>query len=67
MENNSVRRIEEVRTSYEANRFLELGWVLLNVFPATGFHPQDRWPHYVMGWIREMCPDYPPDKERIVT
>ncbi|HOM70972.1 MAG TPA: hypothetical protein PLZ21_07955 [Armatimonadota bacterium] len=56
-----VKRVEEVRTSYEANRFLELGWMLLQVFPATSFHPQDRYPTYVMGWARDTKPTYPPN------
>jgi hypothetical protein len=61
MNHADVKRVEEVRTSYEANRFLELGWVLLQVFPAAGFHPQDRWPFYIMGWADEAKPEYPPN------
>mgnify|MGYP005854612689 CR=1 FL=1 len=58
MNHADVKRVEEVRTSYEANRFLELGWVLLQVFPATGY--QDRWPYYIMGWTtNENNPEYP--------
>ena len=60
MTQSDVKCVEEVRTSYECNRFLQLGWMLLQVFPAVGYHPQDRWPFYIMGWIREDKPEYPP-------
>ena len=59
MNHLDIRRVEEVRTSYEANRYLELGWVLLQVFPGTGQNSQDRWPFYIMGWSKEGIPEYP--------
>ena len=58
MNHTDVKRVEEVRTSYEVNRFLELGWTLLQVFPATGYSASDRWPYYIMGWSGDNNPDY---------
>jgi hypothetical protein len=59
MSHTHVQRVEEIRTSYEANRYLELGWVLLQVFPGTGFNAQDKWPFYIMAWTTQDKPDYP--------
>ena len=59
MNQTDIKRVEEIRTSYEANRFLELGWVLLQVFPSPGFNAQDKWPYYIMGWTGEEKPQYP--------
>lgn len=61
MSHTEVRRVAEVRTSYEANRYLELGWVLLQVFPGAGMNPQDKWPFYIMGWAGETKPEFPPN------
>lgn len=60
MSHSDIRRVEEIRTSYEANRYLELGWVLLQVFPGTGMTTQDKWPFYIMGWTTDDKPSYPP-------
>jgi hypothetical protein len=61
MSHADVKRVEEIRTSYEVNRFLELGWVLLQVFPGPGGNPSDKWPFYIMGWTKQERPEYPPN------
>jgi hypothetical protein len=61
MNHADVKLVEEVRTSYEVNRFIDLGWVLLQVFPGIGYQPQDKWPFYIMGWVKEDKVKYPPN------
>jgi hypothetical protein len=49
-----TKRVEDVRDSYEANKYLDRGWVLVGSPDTCG--------HYALAWQRsDAPPDYPPD------
>lgn len=59
-----IRRIEELKETHLVNYFLQIGWVLLEVYTqsyqSTARAPgESAYPHYIVGWPHDSPPKYP--------
>jgi hypothetical protein len=59
-----IRRVEELKETYLVNYFLEIGWVLLEIYtqhyPSGGMgRGESSFPHYIVGWPQDSPPPYP--------
>ncbi len=59
-----IRRVEELKETYLVNYFLEIGWVLLEVYTqqyqSAGMgRGEAAFPHFIVGWPHSTPPKYP--------